>query len=209
MSDLAPVKPQTDALSHPPVSFEEWLASAPDSRITEWVEGEVIEMSPVSDKHEAITRWLTAFFHVLLDNKPLGYIRTAPFVLKLPISERGREPDLMFIRAEHAERLHTTYVEGPADAVFEIVSPESVARDRGEKFVEYEKDGVSEYWLIDPERKQVELYRLGTDRCYHAVPPQEGRLHSMVMEGLYLRPEWLWASPTPRILAVLEEMGVL
>lgn len=97
----------------------------------------------------------------------------------------------------------------PPASFFEIVSPGRVARERGEKFEEYGKDSVSEYWLIEPEREQVELYRLGANRCYYTVLPQEGKLHSIVMEGLSLRPDWLWATPHPRILAVLKEAGVL
>lgn len=44
-----------------------------------------------------------------------------------------------------------TYLDGPADLVVGIVSPDSVGRDRGEKFYEYAQGGVPEYWLIDPQ----------------------------------------------------------
>ncbi|MEJ7756097.1 MAG: Uma2 family endonuclease [Nocardioidaceae bacterium] len=53
-----------------------------------------------------------------------------------------------------------TYLDGAADLAIEIISPESIGRDRGEKFVEYEAAGIREYWLIDPERRQAEFYRL-------------------------------------------------
>ena len=49
--------------------------------------------------------------------------------------------------------------QGAPDFVIEILSPSTAYRDRGVKFETYEKYGVSEYWLIDPELKFVEIYR--------------------------------------------------
>ncbi len=43
------------------------------------------------------------------------------------------------------------------DLVIEIISPQSRGRDRGDKFYEYEKDGVKEAWVIDYPRKQAEF----------------------------------------------------
>jgi Uma2 family endonuclease len=50
--------------------------------------------------------------------------------------------------------------------IVEIISPESSGRDRGEKFYEYEMAGVREYWLIDPQREQVEFYELNAEGRY-------------------------------------------
>lgn len=46
-------------------------------------------------------------------------------------------------------------MDGTPDLIVEVTSPESLARDRGEKYVEYEAAGVREYWLIDPDRQQI------------------------------------------------------
>ena len=54
--------------------------------------------------------------------------------------------------------MQATYLDGPADVVVEIISPESRLRDRGEKFAEYEMGGVREYWLIDSERHEADWY---------------------------------------------------
>ena len=50
--------------------------------------------------------------------------------------------------SERLDRVHRTYLDGPADLVVEIVSPESAGRDRGEKYYEYEAAGIPEYWLL-------------------------------------------------------------
>jgi len=92
----------------------------------------------------------------------------------------------------------------------EIVSPESKARDRGEKFYEYEAAGVGEYWLIDPDRQQAEFYRLGADGHYWLFTADaEGVYRSEVLPGLWLRVEWLWQEPLPKVLDVLREMELI
>lgn len=94
----------------------------------------------------------------------------------------AREPDLLVLLNEHAERDTDTYVEGPADWVIEIVSPESGARDRGTKFDEYERGGVSEYWIIDPHRRELWAYRRGEDGLYQSLPvDEEGRVTSVTL----------------------------
>jgi Uma2 family endonuclease len=67
------------------------------------------------------------------------------------------------------ERWGERYVDGPADLVIEVVSPESRVRDRREKFREYQVAGVAEYWLIDPMQKTGEVYALSPSGVYERV----------------------------------------
>jgi Uma2 family endonuclease len=201
----------TNSANAPPreMTWEEWLAWAPESRITEWVDGEVIEMSPIGARHDEISQWLTAVLGIFLETPQAGRLRRAPSILKLSSLPRGREPDLMFISSGNIERLHDTYVEGPVDAVWEIVSPESVVRDREIKYGEYESEGITEYWLIDPQEQQLELYRLDSGGRYRQVALNNGMLESTVITGFYLRPEWLWSDPLPMELDIVRELGAL
>lgn len=129
--------------------------------------------------------------------------------LPAPIST-GREPDLLLVTREHRDRLHPTCLDGPADLAIEIVSPESVSRDRGEKFVEYEQAGVREYWLIDPDRRQAEFYRVGEDGRYQlALGGAEGTYASAVLAGFELPLPWLWREPLPSVEDALRHLGLL
>lgn len=86
----------------------------------------------------------------------------------------------------------------------------SGARDRGEKFYGYEAGGVQEYWLIDPERRQVEFYQLGADGRYQLkFGGREGVYRSEVLPGFWLKVEWLWQEPLPPVLTVLRELKVV
>lgn len=109
-----------------------------------------------------------------------------------------------------ARILRESFLDGPADLVVEVISPESRGRDRGEKFYEYEQSRVREYWLLDPLRRQAEMYGLGEDGIYRPLPVgEDGLLHSTVLEGLWLRLDWLWQDPLPKLLAVLREWGLV
>lgn len=135
----------------------------------------------------------------------LGQIVQAGYAMKLEPQRRGREPDLVFIRNENADRLLQKYLNGAADIAVEIISPESVERDRKTKFAEYASAGIEEYWLIDPKRSEAEFYRLGDDRCYHLLPLDDGIFRSEMLPGFFLRVEWLWQDK-PSAIAALKEL---
>lgn len=209
MSNKAPISTPASTPLRQHVSRKVWLTTAPDNRITEWIDGQVIEISPVTARHDLISQWLITILRVFLEERPSGTLRAAPFVLKLSKSACGREPDLMFIATHHADRLYPTYVAGPADAVFEITSPESAERDRTAKWQAYQTEGIPEYWRIDPDRQQLTLYHLDADGHYQPAPPSEGKFVSAQIQGFYLRPEWLWAPTPPRALQILQEFGLI
>lgn len=127
-------EPSREELTHE--AFLDW---ADEDTLAEWVGGEVIMVSPASTCHQQLAGFLEKAMGLYVDQRSLGQVLSAPFQMKL---EHGREPDLLFIASEHLDRLRETYLDGPADLVVEIVSPDSIGRDRGDKFYEYAQGGV-------------------------------------------------------------------
>ena len=192
------------------ISFEEFLAWADEDTRAEWEDGEVVMASPASRAHQDLNDWLTSILRIYVRQRNLGWTSSGPFLIQLQISQQGREPDFIFLKTENLGRLHTTYLEGASDLVIEIISPESVSRDRGRKFVEYESEGIPEYWLIDPIRRQAEFYQLSDTGHYQlALPNSEGIYHSLSVAGFWLRVDWLWQDPLPDELSILRQLGVL
>ncbi|MDQ3461175.1 MAG: Uma2 family endonuclease [Deinococcota bacterium] len=210
---MADIKPKSVAAVVPSsprkMSYEAFLAWADEDTRAEWVDGEVIELSPASKRHQLLANFLAALLQHFVEARGLGVVIAAPFQMKLGPEGPGREPDVLFLSQAHLGRLEDTYLNGPADLAVEIISPESRARDRGDKFYEYEQGGVREYWLIDPIRKQAEFYSLGEDGIYTAVPTGDGLFRSTVLPGLALEPGWLWQEPLPRLLSVLKVWGLV
>lgn len=201
-----PTTPQRPSRSR--VSYEEFLLSDEHMR-AEWVDGEVIAMSPASRRHQLLASFLAALLQFFVESKRLGLVISAPFQMKTGADLPGREPDVLFVAGQHLGRLKETYLDGAADVAVEIISPESLVRDRGDKFYEYEKGGVGEYWLIDPVRQLAEFYRLEGGVYRLAPVGEEGIYRSAVLSGLWLRVEWLWQEPLPPLLDVLREWGLI
>lgn len=189
------------------MSFEEFLEWADEDTRAEWVDGEVIFMSPLSTEHQEIGRFLLRALSEWVELHGLGDIRYEGFLMKLETRPSGREPDILFVANENRERLKNTYLDGPADLVVEIVSPESVERDRVDKFHEYQAGGVREYWLIDPQQRRAEWYQRGEDGLYRLAATEDGVYHSRVLPGLWLREAWLWQPP--KLMDVRREWGLI
>jgi Uma2 family endonuclease len=203
---------QSEALSadRPPLpegklTFEEFHDWLTDGTFAEWVEGEVIMMSPSSERHDRIVRFLEVLIGLFAEELSLGRIYQAPFLMRLHERPSGREPDLLFVSNENAGRMKETYVDGPADLVVEVVSPESVSRDRGDKYAEYEQAGVREYWLIDPIRESANFYTLDDEGLYRDAPLEESHIfRSSVLAGLWLDVSWLWQEKLPTVRQTIE-----
>ena len=187
------------------ISYEEFLERIDENPHVEWVDGEIIEMSPIFERHEDLSGFLKPLVRHFAEAYNLGVVRGEPFQMKPALSLPGRAPDFFFVATAHLDRLRSTYLEGPADLVVEIISPESRARDRGDKFFEYEAAGIPEYWLLDPIREQAEFYQLDPGGIYRpAVLDAQGRYQSVVLPSLWLQVSWLWQTPLPPLLSILK-----
>jgi Uma2 family endonuclease len=200
--------PPTRPLPKGKISYEQFLEWLDDDTWAEWVDGEVELMSPISLEHQEVGSFLIALLRLYLLSRPLGRVVYEPFQMKTGADLPGRSPDILFVSNEHLHRLKPTHLDGPADLVVEIVSAESAERDRVQKFAEYERGGVREYWLIDPEKRLAEFYQLGEDGRYERIfAGGEGVYHSAVLSGFWLRVEWLWQQPP--ITDILREWGLV
>lgn len=199
----------SDELLLPPMSYEaflEWArSSAGDSVHAEWVDGKVATMSPASTQHQAIVVFLVTLLNFFVARHGLGHVFTAPYQMRLRQLARGREPDVCFVAQAHAGRIGKQYLDGPADLVIEVVSPESAQRDREEKYAEYAAAGVREYWLIDPDQARADFFRLDEGGGYVAVAGgHSGVYTSPLIPGLTIHLEWFWQEPLPPVWELVQ-----
>lgn len=190
------------------MSYEEFLAW-PEEVHAEWVDGEVVVFIPPVDKHQALVGFLHILISLFVNLRSFGIVRMAPFEMRILAGKSSREPDLLFIAKENLERLTPARLEGAADLVIELISDSSVARDRADKFYEYQEAGVREYWIIDPRpgKERVDFYHLLPDGKYQAIlPDAAGHYHSHVLPGFWLKVDWLWQAPLPDPLFALADI---
>lgn len=187
---------------------EEFEAWCDEDVKAEYVDGRVIMHSPASIRRVDIVSFLVTLLKLFVAKHDLGVVLGPELQVRLRPGLR-RVPDLLFVAKERTDILRETFVEGPPDLVIEIVSPDSIARDWREKYLEYEQAGVSEYWVIDPQAQRMDVYQLEKAGRYKALVAEEGVYHSRVVSGFWLRTGWLWQEPLPNVLDVAGELGVI
>lgn len=196
----------TGRVDHPaPPTYEEFLRVY-DSEFAEWEDGKIVQnMSPVTFSHTSIGLFLTRLLSDYCENNGAGQVVYAPYQMRLRQFNRGREPDVAVVLTPNLARITPAYLDGPADLVIEIVSPESEERDRQTKFAEYEFCGVTEYWILNPQTQTADFYvRDATTARYVAqLPDTNGNYESTVLPGFWLTVAWLWQTPIPTLRSVL------
>ena len=198
--------------NHPPLQrmseeqFVGWIARI-DAK-AEWVDGEIQMMSPANWEHTSLRRWLDDVMTWYVAERNLGTVGDDTLV-RLGRLRRLRIPDIFFVRRGREAIITATMLTEPPDLVVEIVSPDSAARDWREKHKEYEAQGITEYWVIDPRAESFEVYVLDDGGRYQGLPVEEGIIRSTVLAGFWLRSEWFASESRPSVKEVLQALGVV
>jgi Uma2 family endonuclease len=147
----------------PPVSpvqftYEDFLLFPNDGKRHELVEGErYVSPSPVF-KHQDIVANLLRVIGVFLKQTGIGKIVCAPMDVVFSDVDVV-EPDLVYVSAARSAIITEDNIQGAPDLVVEILSPSSRKTDEIIKRKLYERYGVAEYWIVDPELETVKVYR--------------------------------------------------
>jgi Uma2 family endonuclease len=185
--------------------FVQWVG---EKTRAEWVDGEVLMMSPVGDDHDQTVRWFDRVLGLYAEAHALGVMMGPEFMVRFARQALRRLPDLMFISKARASRIRKTYVEGAPDLIIEVVSPDSTARDWREKYLDYEKAGVREYWIIDRAARRIEAYVLTRRGTYRRIKETDGRIRSSVVKGFFVELKWALGDTLPPVSVALRALGV-
>lgn len=136
-------------------------ATPDDGNRYELIEGELFVSRAPSITHQRIIQNLQVVIVPYLARNPIGILVPGAGIIFNDIN--GVIPDLVFVREER--RLQIASGEkftGAPDLVIEVMSPgkENRQRDLVIKRQLYGRLGVAEYWIVDPENRAVEVYRL-------------------------------------------------
>jgi Uma2 family endonuclease len=147
---------------------EEYLA-IDTNHLVEFSDGfmEFREMPTTS--HQDIVAYLYGMLLAFVTPKKIGKPLFAAIKVRL-WSGKFREPDIVFMLAEHFARIGEQFWQG-ADLVMEVVSSDRQL-DYETKRIEYAKAGIPEYWIVDPQEKKITVLRL--DGEHYAVHGEFG-----------------------------------
>ena len=181
------------------VNYPDFLTQY-DGQHVEWINGVVIQMPTVGPEHNRLTRFCMVLLDDFLSLSDLGGdIFHDPMVMKADPNLPGRAPDIFVVLPHKLHLVRESDFAGPADLVIEVVSLGSQRQDRVDKYREYERGGIPEYWLLDPTRKESLFYQLNEQGVYDLIAPNaQGMYHSKILSRLQIPVDIFWRDPLPQ-----------
>ncbi|EAX46807.1 protein of unknown function DUF820 [Thermosinus carboxydivorans Nor1] len=143
----------------------------PDDERWELINGVPYSMTPApSRRHQAVTGEIyRQIANYIKTNGGPCQVYVAPFDVRLPKGGEKDEdidtvvqPDIVVVCDR--KKLDPRGLRGAPDLIVEVVSPATASKDKRDKFLLYERSGVREYWIVEPQPKLVTVFTLAGGR---------------------------------------------
>lgn len=171
-------------------TYADYCRIPPDRFRHEIIDGRHYVTPAPSPDHQEVSGSLNAQLRARIRDTGKGRVLAAPLDVHLG---RGTlvQPDLVVVVGRNQSIIGPKKLTGVPDLLVEILSPSSKRRDRKKKFTRYERAGVREYWIVDPEAHVVEQYTLRNGRYGPPIVSGERiRLHILRGIEVDLRTAW-------------------
>ena len=139
------------------------IYSLPEGTRAELIDGQIYYMAPPRYIHQRILSELHGIiYHYIKSKHGSCQVLPAPFAVFLNNDNKTYvEPDISVICDK--SKLDEYGCNGAPDWIIEIVSPGSMQMDYLIKLLKYQKAGVREYWIVDPQKKRVMVYDFSSE----------------------------------------------
>ena len=165
------------------LSYEDLCRAREDGNRYELIEGELILVAAPSVWHQRLLLRLARLFSQAVMEPGLGEVFLSP--LDVRFSDRSVvQPDLIVILADRAHVVDDALLEGAPSLVLEIESPSSRVRDRRTKAALYARNGVPEYWRVDPDDRAITVHADPAGGAYRTVRRETEIARSVTVPGL-------------------------
>jgi Uma2 family endonuclease len=169
--------PQT--LLHPPKTMLEVWESLPEGTLCQLINNKLtMSLAPIVI-HQQILNEINIEISIFLRKNPIGKIIISPIDVHFS-EENILQPDLLFVKKENLKIIRSKGLFGAPDLVIEISSPSTSQFDFEEKKSVYERFGVEEYFIIDPNTKSVHSFFI-KDNKYEEQKNLSGKLNSRIL----------------------------
>lgn len=166
------------------------LRALPEGTLAQLIDGEIIMSPSPNVLHQYIVTTLGRMLGNFIAERGLGVVFVAPIDVRL--GAQSFQPDVVFVSGERSGILGEQEIEGAPDLVVEVLSPSTGYYDLTKKREAYERAGVKEYWIVDPERGTVEVLMLEGEGYRTAAEAREGRIGSTLLDGFAVEVEQLF-----------------
>ena len=169
----------TQTVARPPKTIQEVWKSLPEGTLCQLINNQLIMSPAPQNVRQVILNEINVEISLYLRKNKRGEIRIAPY--DVHFSEQNiLQPDLLFIENTNLDKVQKDGLYGAPDLIIEILSPTTSKLDFKEKKSVYEKYGVSEYFIIDPESKSVDSFFLNKGK-YQEQKSIIGKIKSKIL----------------------------
>lgn len=170
------------------MTSDEFLALPEDGRHYELIEGELVLNPAPVPRHQWIIGNVYYALRSYFESHGGGRAYLSPVDVVLS-SENVLEPDIVVLTADRMSLVGPKNLQGPPDIAIEVLSEGSRRKDEVTKKRLYERFGVDEYWIADPETETIKVYRRAGDTFDRAIETSTeagGVITSPVLPGFAL-----------------------
>ncbi len=168
-----------ETLIHPPRTILEVWESLPEGTLCQLINDKLV-MSPAPiDIHQVVAGDIFIEVSLLARKTKIGSVRIAPYDVYFS-KQNILQPDILFIKKENLHKIKSNGLFGSPDLIVEVLSPSTSHLDLDEKKSIYERYGVQEYFIVDPNSKSVTSFYL-VDGEYEEQENTNGKIKSVLL----------------------------
>ncbi len=147
-------------IATPPRTIMQVFKMLPEGTLAEVIDNELFMSPAPTPFHQRIITSLLTDLNYFVRSNSLGEVFSAPVDLYLDEESNAVQPDILFISNSNPLIIDQEGLHGVPDLIIEILSPGNKKHDQVTKKALYERFGVKEYWIVDPENKVSNGFRL-------------------------------------------------
>ena len=169
---------------NPPRTAFDVFQMLPEGTLAEVIENQLFMAPSPTPDHQDATGNLFIEISLFVRKNKLGRVFFAPLDLYLDEHSNVVQPDILFIANENPLIIDKRGLKGVPDLIIEVLSPGNKKYDSVKKKKLYEKFGVKEFWLVDPETKIANGFLL-KGQIYVSQKESRNQLHSSVLKKTF------------------------
>ena len=140
-------------------TYDDYLTLPADGNRYEIIEGEILMTPSPFVFHQKISFIIERILDEYVSTHRCGMVLHAPIDVILSITDIV-QPDILYIAEERREIITKKNIVAAPDLLVEIISDSSAIIDRTTKKLLYERSGVKEYWIVDPDLESIDCFTL-------------------------------------------------
>jgi Uma2 family endonuclease len=170
-------------IERPPRTMMEVYEMLPEGTLAELIDNQIY-MSPAPNTNHFVTaKKISKIFDKLIEDTGKGFVFYAPYDVYLDETQNAVHPDIFIVLSSNEGKIEAqgNFI-GVPDLILEVLSMGNRSHDMVKKKDLYEKFGVKEYWIVDPETKLAIGFAL-SGNTYNKISEEIGKINSPLLNS--------------------------